>query len=290
MTSPAAWATTNRTCAARNAGHVARRWKTTSAAGRRAPMQVRRELRRSVGVRAAAPRSASRRSTTAARSASRRYGSIARRRAMSAADGHGASERNRARAAVPSSSLPISASSLRRTRDCPDVGTDRPRGRRHANAAVGRLATVMRTWTATTTVDAPPEAVLDVLTDPGACARWAPVDFEVDRPRRRGAWSPAAARACAAASPASRSASTSRSSRPTSTGSRCAPPGRSPSTSRYDLARRRRRQRGRARPSASGPAAASAAGSSPRPRPRCSAPARCNQALSRIGRECVAAA
>ena len=37
----------------------------------------------------------------------------------------------------------------------------------------------MRTWTATTTVEAPPEAVLDVLTDPGACARWAPVDFEV---------------------------------------------------------------------------------------------------------------
>jgi hypothetical protein len=39
----------------------------------------------------------------------------------------------------------------------------------------------MRTWTATTTVDAPPEAVLDVLTDPGACARWAPVDFAVDQ-------------------------------------------------------------------------------------------------------------
>ena len=38
----------------------------------------------------------------------------------------------------------------------------------------------MKTWTATTTtVDAPREAVLDVLTDPGACARWAPVDFEV---------------------------------------------------------------------------------------------------------------
>ena len=37
----------------------------------------------------------------------------------------------------------------------------------------------MKTWTASTTVDAPPEAVLDVLTDPGACARWAPVDFEV---------------------------------------------------------------------------------------------------------------
>jgi uncharacterized protein YndB with AHSA1/START domain len=38
----------------------------------------------------------------------------------------------------------------------------------------------MRTWTATTTVEAPPEAVLEVLTDPGACARWAPVDFDVD--------------------------------------------------------------------------------------------------------------
>jgi uncharacterized protein YndB with AHSA1/START domain len=44
----------------------------------------------------------------------------------------------------------------------------------------------MRTWTATTTVDAPPEAVLDVLTDPGACARWAPVDFDVDGVDRRG--------------------------------------------------------------------------------------------------------
>jgi carbon monoxide dehydrogenase subunit G len=38
----------------------------------------------------------------------------------------------------------------------------------------------MRTWTATTTVDAPPEAVLDVLTDPGAVARWSPVDFDVE--------------------------------------------------------------------------------------------------------------
>lgn len=36
----------------------------------------------------------------------------------------------------------------------------------------------MRTWTATTTVDASPEAVLDVLCDPQACARWAPVGFE----------------------------------------------------------------------------------------------------------------
>src|SRR3954453_11487208 len=38
----------------------------------------------------------------------------------------------------------------------------------------------MRTWTATTTVDARPEAVLDLLTDPDACADWAPLPFEVD--------------------------------------------------------------------------------------------------------------
>jgi Polyketide cyclase / dehydrase and lipid transport len=38
----------------------------------------------------------------------------------------------------------------------------------------------MRTWTATTTTAARPEAVLDVLTDPDACARWAPLPFEVD--------------------------------------------------------------------------------------------------------------
>ena len=38
----------------------------------------------------------------------------------------------------------------------------------------------MRTWTATTTVDAAPEAVLDVLTDPDAIARWAPLPFDVD--------------------------------------------------------------------------------------------------------------
>jgi polyketide cyclase/dehydrase/lipid transport protein len=37
----------------------------------------------------------------------------------------------------------------------------------------------MRTWTTTTTVDADPVAVLDVLTDPEACRRWAPVDFDV---------------------------------------------------------------------------------------------------------------
>ena len=38
----------------------------------------------------------------------------------------------------------------------------------------------MREWTATTTIDARPEAVLDVLTDPEACARWAPIPFDVE--------------------------------------------------------------------------------------------------------------
>jgi carbon monoxide dehydrogenase subunit G len=38
----------------------------------------------------------------------------------------------------------------------------------------------MRTWTATTTVDAAPEAVLEVLTDPDAIARWAPLPFDVE--------------------------------------------------------------------------------------------------------------
>ena len=38
----------------------------------------------------------------------------------------------------------------------------------------------MRTWTATTTTAARPEDVLDVLTDPEACARWAPLPFDVE--------------------------------------------------------------------------------------------------------------
>ena len=38
----------------------------------------------------------------------------------------------------------------------------------------------MRTWNAHTTVMARPEAVLDVLTDPHACVRWAPVAFDVE--------------------------------------------------------------------------------------------------------------
>jgi hypothetical protein len=38
----------------------------------------------------------------------------------------------------------------------------------------------MRTWTATTTTAARPAVVLDVLTDPDACRRWAPVAFELE--------------------------------------------------------------------------------------------------------------
>ena len=38
----------------------------------------------------------------------------------------------------------------------------------------------MRTYTATTTSSARPEAVLEILTDPDAVARWAPVEFYVD--------------------------------------------------------------------------------------------------------------
>ncbi len=38
----------------------------------------------------------------------------------------------------------------------------------------------MRTFTASTVAAAGPEAVLDVLTDPDACRRWAPMPFDVD--------------------------------------------------------------------------------------------------------------
>ena len=38
----------------------------------------------------------------------------------------------------------------------------------------------MKTWTATATAEAHPAAVLDILTDPDACARWAPVPFDVE--------------------------------------------------------------------------------------------------------------
>ena len=43
----------------------------------------------------------------------------------------------------------------------------------------------MKTWTATAVALAHPAAVLDVLTDPDACARWAPVPFDVEDDTRR---------------------------------------------------------------------------------------------------------
>lgn len=43
----------------------------------------------------------------------------------------------------------------------------------------------MRTWTAQATAGAPCEAVLATLTDPEACARWAPLPFEVEEDLRR---------------------------------------------------------------------------------------------------------
>jgi hypothetical protein len=38
----------------------------------------------------------------------------------------------------------------------------------------------MGTWITQTTVDGAPDEVLAVLTDPQACTRWSPIDFEVD--------------------------------------------------------------------------------------------------------------
>ena len=38
----------------------------------------------------------------------------------------------------------------------------------------------MSTWTAQTIVKGRPEDVLEILTDPAACGRWAPIDFEVE--------------------------------------------------------------------------------------------------------------
>ena len=43
----------------------------------------------------------------------------------------------------------------------------------------------MKPWTAITTVKAKPEAVLEMLTDPEAARRWAPIDFDVDGVRGR---------------------------------------------------------------------------------------------------------
>jgi hypothetical protein len=39
----------------------------------------------------------------------------------------------------------------------------------------------MATWTTRTTVDATPEEVLSVLTDPKECSRWSPISFAVER-------------------------------------------------------------------------------------------------------------
>jgi hypothetical protein len=46
--------------------------------------------------------------------------------------------------------------------------------------AVAAKVPAMRTWTATTTMAARPQDVLEVLTDPEACARWAPLPFDVE--------------------------------------------------------------------------------------------------------------
>lgn len=44
----------------------------------------------------------------------------------------------------------------------------------------------MTTWTTHTTIDSPPHQVMDLLTQPEAIARWAPIPFElIDLPGRR---------------------------------------------------------------------------------------------------------
>jgi hypothetical protein len=54
----------------------------------------------------------------------------------------------------------------------------RHRDRRHGRGMRARFS-AMSTWTEQLTAQAAPAAVLEVLTDPGACERWAPVDFEL---------------------------------------------------------------------------------------------------------------
>jgi hypothetical protein len=39
----------------------------------------------------------------------------------------------------------------------------------------------MATWTTRTTIDASPEEVLALLTDPEECSRWSPISFDVER-------------------------------------------------------------------------------------------------------------
>src|SRR6476620_11281136 len=56
---------------------------------------------------------------------------------------------------------------------------DRHTGRCRGSPASPGFA-LMRTWTAQITSKGRPEDVLGVLTDPAACGRWAPIDFDVD--------------------------------------------------------------------------------------------------------------
>src|SRR5918995_3774644 len=73
----------------------------------------------------------------------------------------------------------IAGSSSRMTADRPwgRAGSSRRPTTREAAAA---RVPAMRTWTATTTTAARPEDVLDVLCDPEAAARWAPLPFDVE--------------------------------------------------------------------------------------------------------------
>src|SRR3954454_9770574 len=41
--------------------------------------------------------------------------------------------------------------------------------------------TGMATWTTRSTIDATPEEVLAMLTDPQECSRWSPISFDVER-------------------------------------------------------------------------------------------------------------
>jgi hypothetical protein len=43
-----------------------------------------------------------------------------------------------------------------------------------------RVPSTDQTWRSSTVVNAAPEQVIDVLTDPEACARWSPIPFSLD--------------------------------------------------------------------------------------------------------------
>ena len=70
-------------------------------------------------------------------------------------------------------------SSSRMTRSRPN-GDAESSGRLTTRDALAAKVPAMRTWTATTTTAARPQDVLEVLTDPEACARWAPLPFDVE--------------------------------------------------------------------------------------------------------------